>query len=66
MAVPDGWPPARFGGFTESGLQAPSPAAQSLTCGFALTARCFPDWIIGSGAGTDQLVRRVNVGWSQR
>ncbi len=27
MAVPDGWPSARFGGCTEPGLQAGSPAA---------------------------------------
>ncbi len=29
MAVPDGWPSARFGGCTEPGLQAGSPAAAS-------------------------------------
>jgi len=29
MAVPDGWPSARFGGRTEPGLQAGSPAAHA-------------------------------------
>ena len=32
MAAQDGWPSARFGGCTEPGLQAGSPAAYALTC----------------------------------
>jgi hypothetical protein len=40
-AALDGWPPARASGRTEPGLQADSPAAQGLTCGFsrAIAAR---------------------------
>jgi hypothetical protein len=36
-AVLDGWPPARVSGRTEPGLQADSPAANALTCTFAVT-----------------------------
>ena len=36
MAAQDGWPSARFGGCTEPGLQAGSPAAYPLTCAAAV------------------------------